>query len=164
MTLKLWTLKPPGHKPPPQPQTERSIMGLVYADIELVSNDDLTLFALGQLGADKVRRMTVRALVDSGAEMLAINERIKAQLGLRVLSKQFGELADGSTIEVEIVGPLEVRFANRDTTARAMVLPGNAEVLLGAIPMEDMDILVDPKNRQLIVNPAHPYVPQKSLK
>ena len=139
-------------------------MGLVYADIELVSNDDLTLFALGQIDESKIRRMTVTALVDSGAEMLAINENIKSQLGLRVLSKQLGKLADDSTIEVEIAGPLEVRFANRDTTTRAMVLPGDAEVLLGAIPMEDMDVLIDPRNRCLVVNPAHPYVPQKSLK
>ena len=55
-------------------------MGLVYADIELVSNDDLTLFALGQIDESKIRRMTVTALVDSGAEMLAINENIKSQL------------------------------------------------------------------------------------
>ena len=45
-----------------------------------------------------------------------------------------------------------------------MVLPGDAEVLLGAIPLEDMDVVIDPKQQKLIVNPAHPYIAQKHLK
>ncbi len=138
--------------------------GLVYADIELISGDDLTLHAKGHIKEDEIKRMTVRALVDSGATMLAINKRIKHQLGLRVVDKQFSELADGSSIELEIVSPVDVRFSNRATTVRAMVLPGDTESLLGAIPMEDMDVLVDPKQQRLIVNPAHPYVAQKHLK
>jgi clan AA aspartic protease len=96
--------------------------------------------------------------------MLAINERIKHQLGLRVVDKQFSELADGSSVELEIVSPVDVRFANRATTVRAIVLPGEVEPLLGAIPMEDMDVLIDPKQQRLVVNPAHPYVAQKYLK
>ncbi len=139
-------------------------MGLVYADIELISTDDLTLHAKGYIKEDEIKRMTVRALVDSGAAMLAINERVKTQLGLRVVDKQFSELADGSSIELEIVSPVDVRFSNRATTVRAMVLPGDTEILLGAIPMEDMDVLIDPKQQRLIVNPAHPYVAQKHLK
>jgi hypothetical protein len=45
-----------------------------------------------------------------------------------------------------------------------MVLPGDAEILLGAIPTEDMDVLIDPKQQKLIVNPEHPYIAQKHLK
>ncbi len=139
-------------------------MGLVYAEIELISGDDLTLHAKGYIKEDEIRRMSVRVLVDSGAAMLAINERIKHQLGLRVVDKQFSELADGSSVELEIVSPVDVRFANRATTVRAIVLPGEVEPLLGAIPMEDMDVLIDPKQQRLVVNPAHPYVAQKYLK
>ncbi|MBI1760763.1 MAG: clan AA aspartic protease [Acidobacteria bacterium] len=139
-------------------------MGLTYAEIELISSDDLALLRRGYLKEKEVRRAKVSALVDSGAYMLAVNDHLKAQLGLPVLDKQEAELADGSHVMLEIVGPVDVRFANRATTVRAMVLPGDTEVLLGSIPMEDMDVLVDPKRQQLIVNPENPYIAKKHLK
>ena len=58
----------------------------------------------------------------------------------------------------------DIRFKNRSTTCRAVVFPKDTEVLLGAIPMEDMDVLIDPKQEQLIVNPANPYIARKSMK
>jgi clan AA aspartic protease len=139
-------------------------MGLTYAEIELISSDDLALRRRGYLKDEEVRRAKVSALADSGAYMLAVNEHLKAQLGLPVLGEQEAELADGSHVMLEIVGPVDIRFANRETTVRAMVLPGDAEVLLGSIPMEDMDVLIDPKRQELIVNPANPYVAKKHLK
>jgi hypothetical protein len=57
-----------------------------------------------------------------------------------------------------------ILFGNRETTVRAMVLPGDAEVLLGSIPMEDLDVLIDPRSQQLIVNPENPYMAKKPLK
>ena len=139
-------------------------MGLVYAEIDLISNDDLVLHRRGYLAEEKIKQVTVNALVDSGAYMLCINENIKAQLDLPVIEKQFSRLADETLLELEIVGPVEIHFENRSTSVRAMVLPGNSEVLLGAIPMEDMDVLIDPKRQRLIVNPEHPYVATKHLK
>ena len=139
-------------------------MGLVHADIKLINGNDLALLDAGYLKSEEVRELEVRALVDSGAYMLAINEIIKTQMGLKVVEKRPAELADGTVIDLEVVGPVEVRFKNRQTTVRAMVLPGDAEVLLGAIPMEDMDVLIDPKKQELIVNPQHPMRPQMSLK
>ena len=139
-------------------------MGLVHAEIELISGDDLALNRRGYLPKEQIKRMKVTALVDSGAYMLAINETIQAQLDLSVVDKQIAELADGSQITLDVVGPVDVHFENRSTTVRAMVLPGEAEVLLGSIPMEDMDVLIDPKQQRLIVNPKHPYKPKKPLK
>ncbi len=139
-------------------------MGLTYAEIELISSDDLALHHRGYLPESEIKRAKVKALVDSGAYMLAINEQIKAQLDLRVLDSQLAELADGQRVKVDVVGPIEVRFKNRRATVDAMVLPGEAEVLLGAIPMEDMDLIVDPKRRELIVNPEHPFFAEKPLK
>jgi clan AA aspartic protease len=139
-------------------------MGLVYAEIELTSVDDIVLHRRGFIKENQIKQTTVTALVDSGAYMLAINETIKTQLDLPLIEKQFSRLADESIIELEVVGPVDVRFENRSTTVRAIVLPGNAEVLLGAIPMEDMDVLIDPKNQRLVVNPEHPYVATKHLK
>lgn len=139
-------------------------MGLVYATIELINSDDLALQRRGYMAEDQVRRMTVETLVDSGAESLAINENIKVQLGLQSIDTRAAQLADGTMLELEVVGPVDIRFANRSTTTRAMVLPGDAESLLGAIPMEDMDVIIDPRQGRLIVNPEHPYMVQHSLK
>ncbi|HMS38701.1 MAG TPA: retroviral-like aspartic protease family protein [Pyrinomonadaceae bacterium] len=139
-------------------------MGLVYAEIDLISGDDIVLHRRGFIEKEEIKQTTVTALVDSGAYMLSVNENIKTQLDLPVIEKQFVTLADESTIEVEIVGPVEVHFENRSTTVRAVVLPGDAEVLLGAIPMEDMDVLIHPREQKLVVNPKHPYVANKYLK
>ena len=113
---------------------------------------------------DKVKRLKVNALVDTGSYMLAINENIQAQLQLPVVEKRKAKLANDSLVECDVVAPVEVRFKNRQTTCRAIVLPGDAEPLLGAIPLEDMDVLIDPLRRQLIVNPDHPYFAVMTMK
>ena len=139
-------------------------MGLVYADIELVSSDDLALFHRGFLAEDQIKHMRVSALVDSGAYMLCINDRIKEQLDLRLLDKHTVRLADESEMKVEVVGPVEIRFENRRATVDAYVIPGNAEPLLGVIPIEDLDVVIDPKQQRLIVNPESPYIARKHMK
>lgn len=139
-------------------------MDLVYAELDLLNGGDVYLFRQNLLAESEIKRVNITALVDTGAYMLSINENIKTQLDLPAIEKQFVTLADDSTIEVEIVGPVEVRFENRRTSVDAVVLPSDAEVLLGAIPMEDMDVLVDPRQRMLVVNPKHPYVANKYLK
>ena len=145
-------------------QTGANKMGLVYAEIDLISIDDIVLSRRGFLDKGKIKQVTINALVDSGAYMLTINENVRAQLDLPFIEKQFGRLADETLLELDVVGPVEVRFENRRTTVDAIVLPGNSEILLGSIPMEDMDVLIDPKQQKLVVNPAHPYVATKHLK
>lgn len=133
-------------------------MGLVYADVELVSGEDLVLSRRGYLPEDQIKRLYTRSLVDSGATMLAIPEFVKTQLDLRPVREIEAELADGSSSTFEVVGPVEVRFQNRRTLVEALVVPESTRVLLGAIPMEGMDVLVDPKRERLIVNPESPEV------
>jgi len=65
--------------------------------------------------------------------------------------------ASGQVVEYDVVGPIDVRFANRRAVCSAFVLPGDSESLLGMIPMEEMDVLVHPKRQELVVNPQHPY-------
>ena len=139
-------------------------MGVTYAEIELISTDDLAFYSAGYIQEDQIKRVKVRALVDSGSTMLAINRSIRNQLDLRKLDEREGELADGSLTQLDIVGPVEVRFENRRATVDAIVLPGDTEVLLGAIPMEDMDVVVDPKQERLIVNPQSPERARMLLK
>ncbi|MCX7047249.1 MAG: retroviral-like aspartic protease family protein [Candidatus Sumerlaeota bacterium] len=138
-------------------------MGLIYADIELINGGDQYLFDVGQLPRKKVRRVKVKALVDSGAYMMAINERIRNQLGLPKKESKTAVLATGKQVKLDVVGPLEIHFKNRQTSCNAMVLPGEAQVLLGAIPMEDLDVVLDQRRRRLTVNPESPYVPKTIL-
>ena len=139
-------------------------MGLVHADIEITNSIDKGLFNRGLIKESEIRKTNVNALVDSGAYMMCINETIKEQLGLDLIETQVAELAKGTKDRYEIVGPIEVRFLNRSTSCRALVLPGSAEVLPGSIPMEDLDVIMDPKNQTLSLPPDRPYVAQKYLK
>jgi len=139
-------------------------MGLVYAELELVNSGDIILSKRGYIKFDEIRSLSVSALVDSGAYMMCINENLKNQLGLDVVDSMEAEMADGRLERLEVVGPLEVRFKNRSTSCRAAVLPGECEVLLGSIPMEDMDVVILPKEQRLEVNPATPYIAKKKIK
>ncbi|NJN56892.1 MAG: clan AA aspartic protease [Leptolyngbyaceae cyanobacterium SL_5_9] len=139
-------------------------MDITYADIELVRGADLVLFQEGYLQEDQISRVTVKALVDSGASMLAIPESVREQLSLRKVDEQQAELADGSLVQFDVVGPVEVRFENRKTIEYAIVMPNSSDVLLGAHPMQDLDVLIDPKREMLIVNPKSPDIARKFLK
>ena len=130
-------------------------MGLVYAEIELINCEDLAFQRRGWAYTE-VRRVTTTALVDSGALDLVINEEVHQQLNLPVLDQRTIWLADETTREVDMVGPVEVRFENRITIVKALVLPGAEQVLLGAIPLEGLDVCIDPVNERLVVNPKSP--------
>lgn len=96
----------------------------------------------------------VEALVDSGAIHLCIPKHVQIQLQLDEIDTKEVTLADGSTKLVPYVGPVELRFKNRVGFAGALVM--GDQVLLGAIPMEDMDLVIIPKTRTLDVNPNSP--------
>lgn len=139
-------------------------MGLVYAEVEIINGDDLALARKHFIGEDEIKRMTVNILVDTGSYMLAINENIQEQLQLPVVEKRKAQLANGHIVECDVVAPVELKFKNRRCTCSAMVLPGDSEPLLGAIPLEDMDVLIHPLRQELIVNPEHPYFAQMKMK
>lgn len=139
-------------------------MGIIKADIELVNPSDIVLAESGHLSESNIRKIQITALVDTGANMLCINEEIQAQLGLRHMDFESLELTDGSIIKAEVVGPVIINFKNRNTACRAIVLPGKSEPLLGVIPMEDMDVVIVPLKQTIDVNPAHPNMAQKILK
>jgi clan AA aspartic protease len=139
-------------------------MGLVHAEIELINAGDLEMARRHFLDQDEVKRMFVNMLVDSGAYMMAINESIQQQLDLPFIDTRKSIMADGSIAEHDVVGPIIVKFKNRTATCNALVLQGNSEPLLGAIPMEEMDVIIHPLRQEMMVNPEHPYYAQLSLK
>lgn len=139
-------------------------MGIIYAEIELINGDDLALARRHIIGEDEIKRMTVSMLVDTGSVYMCINQSVQEQLQLNIVEKRKGQLADGSIVEYDVAGPIEVRFRNRRCVVDAMVLPGDSEMLLGSISLEDMDVVIHPYRRELIVNPEHPYFAQMKLK
>ena len=98
----------------------------------------------------------VAALADTGSVFLCIPEHVRLQLKLDVLETREVKLADGSRATYPYVGPLVVRFKNRTGFMGALVL--GDEVLLGAIPMEEMDLVVNPRDRTVDVNPESPNI------
>ena len=139
-------------------------MGLVYAEIELINGGDLELARRNMLDPQDIKRIPVEMLVDSASYYMCINETVKEQLDLSVIEKRKGQLANGQIVEYDVVGPIEVKFKNRRCHVDAMVLPGDSEMLLGAIPMEDMDVLIHPLRQELVVNPEHPYYVKMKMK
>ena len=101
--------------------------------------------------------------MDSGATMLEIPIHVSMQLDLPKIRQIEAELADGSVGFYDVVGPVEVRFSNRQTSVEALVIPGTTKTLLGAIPMEGMDVLIDPQCKRLLVNPDSPNVAKMML-
>ena len=104
----------------------------------------------------------VVALADSGAVHLCIPEHVQIQLKLEAIDNKEVTLADGSRKLVPYVGPIELRFKNRVGFAGALVM--GDQVLLGAIPMEDMDLIIIPKTRTLDVNPDSPNIASSLVK
>lgn len=98
--------------------------------------------------------VNVEALVDSGSTHLCIPEHIQLQLQLEPIDNKEVTLADGSKKLVAYVGPIELRFKNRVGFVGALVM--GDQVLLGAIPMEDMDLVIIPSTRTIDINPNSP--------
>jgi clan AA aspartic protease len=120
-------------------------MSLVSTELTLNNGDDLSAVWFGYKKEQEVRQTTVQALVDTGAWTLVINEATRDLLGLRVVGKESGTLANGEKSEYEMAGPLEVWWKNRRVLLDAMVLPGAKDILLGAIPLEAMDLTINPR-------------------
>jgi clan AA aspartic protease len=96
------------------------------------------------------------ALVDTGSVHMVIPEHVRLQLQLETHDQKEVTLADGSKRLVPYVGPIEIRFKNRVGFIGAIVMGDQS--LLGAIPMEDMDLVVLPKDRRVDINPASPNI------
>lgn len=103
-----------------------------------------------------------KCLVDTGALHLCIPKHLQIQLQLDEFDKKEVTLADGRRELVPYVGPIEVSFKNRKGFTGALVM--GDEVLLGAIPMEDMDLVVIPSRRELDVNPQNPNISASMVK
>ena len=139
-------------------------MGYVYAHITLLNSFEVIAAKKGLIAEGDVKKVTVNALVDSGAMTLTINEEIAERLGLEVLEQTMVTMANGPRCKCDYAGPVHIHFENRTACCRAFVLPDADEVLLGVIPLEEMDVIIDPKSQKLVVHPDHPHGAQLKLK
>ena len=126
-------------------------MGLIRTEITLRNPRDRSLAPL-----------IATALVDTGALHLCIPEHLAIQLKLERLEEREVTTADGVKYLCAYVGPIELRFGNRGCFTGALVL--GDEILLGTVPMEELDLVVSPATRSVTVNPASPNVPSSFAK
>jgi clan AA aspartic protease len=145
-----------------EPEGEKE-MGFIFADLILSNADDVATARRGFIKPEEIRSLQVTALVDTGAYTLGLPEEIAVQLGLPEVEKREFDLADGSKKAMSVVGPVWVRFKNRQTVCLA-VKTHDEEVLLGSIPLEDMDVVLNPRAQTIEVNPESPYLPKMKLK
>lgn len=126
-------------------------MGITYADLRL-----------GNQSRPDLEEIDASALVDTGALHLCIPEHIAMQLQLNPLKQREVQTADGKLHLIDYVGPIKVSMLGRECFTGALVM-GN-QVLLGAIPMEDMDLIVEPARMRVSVNPLSPNIPMSLAK
>ena len=124
-------------------------MGHVYAEITIKNATDVVNAQRGIMKEQEIRQTTVKSMVDTGAGTLIINQAIQQVLGLELLGKREVRLANDIIELCDYTEPVAIHWENRNTFTAARVLPGANEVLLGAIPLADMDLIVDPARQVL---------------
>ena len=125
-------------------------MGSVYAEITLKNAVDVGNLKRGTIKKGEIRQITVKAMVDTGASTLIINETTRRILGLELCGAKPVRMANGTREMAKIAEPVEIHWENRKMTCQPRVLPGVRRNILGLIPLEDMDLIVDPTKRVLI--------------
>jgi clan AA aspartic protease len=118
-------------------------MGEVRTEITLVNIGDAVKARDGLIPETAIRRLTVNAVVDTGAVTLVINEGIREKLGLQLKKTGEATVAGGGKVQSGITESVDVHWKDRETSCRAVVLPGEQDVLLGALPLEGMDLTVN---------------------
>jgi clan AA aspartic protease len=124
-------------------------MGEVRTEVTLVNIRDAANAQSGFIPESEVRRLTVNAVVDTGAWTLVINEKTREKLGLLVKRSGEAAVAGGGKVSSGVTEYVEVRWKDRVTPCQAVVLPGEDEVLLGQLPLEGMDLIVHPLRQEV---------------
>jgi clan AA aspartic protease len=125
-------------------------MSIFGEEITLANPHDATNVRHGIIKETEARRFTVKALVDTCAWTLVINEATRAKLGLDINGSMGATLADGSTSTYDQTEGVDIQWKDRITTQPALVVPNADAVLLGALPLEALDLMADPVNERLV--------------
>jgi len=125
-------------------------MGTTYAEITLKNAYDEGKAREGLIKEHEVRSVTVQAVVDTGAMSLVINEELQQKLGLKVMRVRSALVANGQRVTCNETEPVEIYWKDRGASVNAVVIPGAELVLLGVIPIEHMDLMVNPVTQELV--------------
>lgn len=118
-------------------------MGRFSVELKLANSADVTLARLGLLPLERVRQATIRGVVDTGATRLVIPACVSEQLGAREVGETQVRYADNRTATRKLVDDIQVELEARQATFRAAVEPDRTSALIGAIVLEDLDLVVD---------------------
>ena len=124
-------------------------MGTFLEEITLENRTDRGLAKRGHIKDTEIRTLKVEAMPDTGAWTLIINEEVREKLGLDIEDEVHSTLADGTAANYPLTEPVTIQWKNRSTNLSAVVIADAKEVLLGALPLEAMDLIVDPVRQTL---------------
>ena len=127
--------------------------------IKLTNSTDLVAVKLGVIKPDQVRSVEIDALIDTGASTLILPEDVAAVLGLTVVERRKVRLADGTLADSTRVTDIKLEICGRDMPIDAFTIPTGTTALVGQIPLEALDLVVDPRRQELRPNPEHPDGP-----
>lgn len=134
---------------------EIATMDKVLVSVKIETLKDLYAVEEGRLSPDEVRRIQVDdALVDTGASVLSLPKRYVKQLGLTPVRERTARTAAG-VIRIRIYSVVRLTVQGRDVHTEVCEVPDDCPVLIGQIPLEGLDLVVDPVGQRLIGNPAH---------
>jgi clan AA aspartic protease len=134
-------------------------MGMVMTKVTLWNNTDLDMAERGLIRPEDVRTAEIEALVDTGATQMVIPIDVCLTLGLRPGRTVPVRLADGTDREMTYYTSLHLSILGRDMSCDTLASPEGTTPLIGQIPLEALDLVVDPRSQELRTNPAHPDGP-----
>ena len=125
-------------------------MGHVNTQITLKNIMDIYKAKEGIIQEPEIRQATVDVMVDTGSTMLVINEQLFERLGLGISGEREISLANETTEKCKLTDAVEINWEDRSITMPALVVKNASEFLLGVLPLEGMDLMVDTVNQRLV--------------
>ena len=125
-------------------------MGVFMEEIILENIIDRADAERGYIKDAEVRMLKVDVMPDTGAWTLVINDEVREKLGLEIEDEVRSTLADGTIGKYPLTKPVKIQWKNRITFQSAIVVPNAKKVLLGALPLEGLDLVVDPVHQTLV--------------
>jgi clan AA aspartic protease len=124
-------------------------MGRISAELELANYDDMARAAAGDIPSESIRRLTVSGIVDTGATKLVIPQHVVDRLGLKTIGRSGVRYADGRTGDRPVAGTIHLTWGGRSCVFDAIVEPDRDSALIGAIVLENLDLIIDCQRQTL---------------
>jgi predicted aspartyl protease len=124
-------------------------MGVFKTEVTLTNSGDLSAAGNGLIPKGRIRSLTLDVKPDTAAWTLVLTEKTRLALGLSFTGNVMSKLANGTSVVTHITEPVQIRWKDRSATIDAIVLPNARNVLLGALPLEALDLVVDPVHKCL---------------